>query len=165
MSRLDKFITRMMAQRALLDHACAQLSGSGSPEGHVIELGLGNGRTYQHLREKLPGRRIVAFDRTLVPHPRSYPPEGDLILGDIRETAASFGDRFGAIAALLHADLGDGTEHGDAGIRTWLPGLAHALVRPGGLILTSTDIAHAGLRLEPLPRDIPDYEYFTYRRL
>ena len=34
-------------------------------EGPVLELGLGNGRTFDHLRERLPGRRIVAFDRAL----------------------------------------------------------------------------------------------------
>ena len=39
---------------------CQQMPLSDGP---VIELGLGNGRTYDHLRERLPGRRIIAFDR------------------------------------------------------------------------------------------------------
>ncbi|MGO7302144.1 class I SAM-dependent methyltransferase, partial [Rhizobium ruizarguesonis] len=34
----------------------------GEIEGPVLEFGLGNGRTYDHLRENFPGRRIVAFD-------------------------------------------------------------------------------------------------------
>src|SRR5205814_1894331 len=65
MSRLDSFIRRITAQRATLDHICSLI---GHFDGPVLELGLGNGRTYDHLRERLPGRRIIAFDRALVAH-------------------------------------------------------------------------------------------------
>jgi hypothetical protein len=165
MSRLDKFIVRLTVQRLLLDRACAALRAEGAPEGPVIELGLGNGRTYDHLREQLPGRRIIVFDRWLSANPRSLPPAGDLIQGDIRETAPAFAARNGAIAVLLHADLGNGTDEGDAEIRRFLPEIAHALVGPGGCVLTSTDIAHPGLVGEPFPADAPAYDYFIYRRV
>ena len=48
MSRLDSFIRRLEAQRACLDRAAALIAGI---DGAVLELGLGNGRTYDHLRE------------------------------------------------------------------------------------------------------------------
>ncbi|TIX46309.1 MAG: hypothetical protein E5V36_02035, partial [Mesorhizobium sp.] len=70
MSRLDSFIRRMTAQRDILDHVCAEVA---KMEGPVLELGLGNGRTFHHLRERLPGRRIVAFDRALAAHASSIP--------------------------------------------------------------------------------------------
>ena len=48
MSRLDSFIRRLQAQRACLSEAAAQIRGV---DGFVLELGLGNGRTFDHLRE------------------------------------------------------------------------------------------------------------------
>src|SRR4051812_32560738 len=60
MSRLDSFIGRMTAQRDILNHIHAK--GMLIEEGAVLEIGLGNGRTYSHLRELFPERRIVVFD-------------------------------------------------------------------------------------------------------
>ena len=87
MSRLESTIRRLSAQRDILDEICARLAGMNGP---VVELGLGNGRTYDHLRQRLPERRIIAFDRALAAHRSSTPPEGDLVLGEIRVMAARF---------------------------------------------------------------------------
>lgn len=78
MSRLDSFINRMSAQRDLLNHI---RDAYPLPEGPVLEIGLGNGRTFSHLRENFTGRRIIAFDRQLGAHKSSIPQDGDLILG------------------------------------------------------------------------------------
>ena len=51
MSRLDSFIRRLEAQRACLDRAAELIRDI---DGHVLELGLGNGRTYDHLRGLFP---------------------------------------------------------------------------------------------------------------
>ena len=71
MSRLESTIRRLSAQRDILDEICARLAGMNGP---VVELGLGNGRTYDHLRQRLPERRIIAFDRALAAHRSSTPP-------------------------------------------------------------------------------------------
>jgi len=118
MSRLDSFIRRVSAQRDVLDHVCTLLADLPGP---VLELGLGNGRTFHHLREKLPGRRIVAFDRALGAHESSIPPEDDLVLGEISETAARFA---GIGAALVHADIETNYADIDAQTARWLPPLA-----------------------------------------
>ena len=55
MSRLDSFIRRLEAQRACLNQAAALIVGL---DGAVLELGLGNGRTYDHVRELFPDREI-----------------------------------------------------------------------------------------------------------
>ena len=52
-SRLDSFIRRLQAQRACLEVAIARIADLPGP---VLEFGLGNGRTYDHLRELLPTR-------------------------------------------------------------------------------------------------------------
>lgn len=166
MSRLDVFITRLLMQRCLLNHECARLNTLGAElPGPVVELGLGNGRTYHHLREKLSGRRIVVFDRDNSAHPASHPPEGDLIIGEISQTGAAFARDHGATAAMVHADLGNGRPAYDEKLRGWLPHVAHALLRPGGRFITSTAVAHAGLLSEPLPPDAPTYDYYIYRRI
>ncbi|TGV92642.1 class I SAM-dependent methyltransferase, partial [Mesorhizobium sp. M2E.F.Ca.ET.154.01.1.1] len=77
MSRLESFIRRLTAQRDILDQVCVEVA---KIEGPVIELGLGNGRTFHHLRERLPGRRIVAFDRALAAHSSSIPEPENLVL-------------------------------------------------------------------------------------
>ncbi len=124
MSRLESFIRRMTAQRDILDMICRDMR---LPDGPVIELGLGNGRTYDHLRERLPGRRIIAFDRVNQAHRKSMPPEGDLIIGEIHETAQPF---VGINAALVHADIGSGYDDLDALNLRWLPQLTVDLLQP-----------------------------------
>lgn len=158
MSRLESFIRRLTAQRDILDAICEEIAGM---EGPVIELGLGNGRTFDHLREKLPSRRIVAFDRVLGAHQASTPPDGDLVLGEIRETAAAF---LGIDAALVHADIGTGYDDRDAETLAWLPELVVGLLQPGGMAMSGLALDHPALAPLPLPPGIPANRYFIYRR-
>jgi hypothetical protein len=51
MSRLDSFIRRLTAQRDILNSIVDLV---GETQGPVLEFGLGNGRTYDHLRERFP---------------------------------------------------------------------------------------------------------------
>jgi hypothetical protein len=158
MSRLDSFIRRVTAQRTILDFACAEVADS---EGLILELGLGNGRTFDHIREKLPGRRIVAFDRHLAAHACSIPAAGDLVLGEIRETAARF---IGQPVAMVHADIGTGDDALDAITLTWLPDLTARLLKPRGLAVSGLPLEHADLAELPLPEGVPARRYFLYRR-
>jgi trans-aconitate methyltransferase len=159
MSRLDSFIRRMTAQRDILDHVCAEVAAM---EGPVVELGLGNGRTFHHLRERLPGRRIMAFDRALAAHASSIPEDGNLVLGEIRETAGRF---VGIDAALVHADIGTGYEDRDAVTLTWLPELTAGMLRIGGIAVSGLALDHPQLlKLSP-PPSVPADRYFIYRRV
>ncbi|HEX6297001.1 MAG TPA: class I SAM-dependent methyltransferase, partial [Burkholderiales bacterium] len=93
MSRLDSFIRRLEAQRACLDFSIRNLV-----PGAVLELGLGNGRSYDHLRERLAGSRaIYALDRQLSAHPDCVPTE--LILGEFRDTLPRLSSRIGRSVA------------------------------------------------------------------
>lgn len=165
MSRLDSFIARLQAQKLLLELAAAELNRAGERlPGLVIELGLGNGRTYDHLRQLLPGRRIIAFDRTLAANPISTPPTQNLILGDIRVTGPAFAERFGPVAALLHADLGNGIPADEAVLQDWLSRVGVTLVRRGGVIITSTPLKHPDLAARTLPPSVPPGRYYAYFR-
>ncbi|RJG40722.1 class I SAM-dependent methyltransferase [Mesorhizobium sp. DCY119] len=159
MSRLDSFIRRMTAQRDILNHVCVEVS---KMEGPVMELGLGNGRTFNHLRERLPGRRIVAFDRKLAAHASSIPDDENLVLGEIRETASTF---VGIEAALVHADIGTGYEDRDEVTLTWLPDLSARLLRVGGMAVSGLPLEHPQLQQLPPPPSVPTDRYFIYRRV
>jgi hypothetical protein len=158
MSRLDSFIRRMTAQRTLLDAACAE---AASLDGPILEIGLGNGRTFDHLREHLPGRRIIAFDRVLAAHLSCVPAEDDLVLGEIRVTAPRFA---GIGAALAHVDIGTGNDDLDRQTLQWLPDLTASLVQPGGLVVSGLPLDHPALTALPLPDSVPAERYYMYRR-
>ncbi|MCB1834059.1 MAG: hypothetical protein KDH19_11595, partial [Geminicoccaceae bacterium] len=78
MSRLDSFIRRLTAQKACLEQCASEI---GPMTGVIVELGLGNGRTFDHLREILPDREIFVLEREPRAHPDSTPDAGHLLVG------------------------------------------------------------------------------------
>jgi len=160
-SRLDSFIRRLEAQRLCLDWASASVAGL---PGAVLELGLGNGRTYDHLRSRLgPAREIYAFDRQLAAHPACIPPDERLILGELTQTLPAFAAR-GIAVALAHADLGSGDLDATAALARWLGPQLVGVVAGGGLILSDQRLAAVGLVAVDLPAGVPGDRYFAYRR-
>jgi trans-aconitate methyltransferase len=155
MSRLDSFIRRMTAQRDVLNHVAAL---SLLP-GDVLEIGLGNGRTFSHLRERFPDRRITAFDRAMLAHGSSVPDH--FVAGEICDTAQAF---VGRNAALVHADIGQGYPDRDALTLEWLPGLTAGLLGPGGIAASGLPLDHPALAPLPLPATVDEGRYFLYRR-
>lgn len=160
MSRLDSFIRRLEAQRDCLELAARLI---GDVPGPVLELGLGNGRTFDHLRALLPQREIFVFDRQVAAHPDCVPDGGHLILGDLRETLPSALARIGAPAALAHCDLGSGIEADDAALAQFLgPALARLMAR-GGIVLSDQELELAGSARVSPPAGIDPGRYFILR--
>lgn len=133
MSRLDSMIRRLEAQRACLDWAAEEVARLPGP---VLELGLGNGRTYDHLRQRLPDRDIFVFDRQVNAHPDCVPDAEHLILGSIQETLPEVAARLGRTVALVHNDIGTGDPARNARLASRIGPLIANLVRPGGIILS-----------------------------
>jgi hypothetical protein len=96
-SRLDSFIRRLEAQRACIDHAVVL---AASLPGPAIEVGLGNGRTYDHLRDRAKGRAIFAFDRHVAAHPACVPDAAHLLLGDFHATLVQAASALGGKVAI-----------------------------------------------------------------
>ncbi|TCL68338.1 class I SAM-dependent methyltransferase [Rhizobium sp. BK251] len=159
MSRLDSFIRRLTAQRDILDTLPDMVA---AVEGPILELGLGNGRTYDHLREHFPGRRIIAFDREVRSFATSTPEGENMVIGEIRETAQTY---VGIGAALAHADIGTGHDGLDAITLTWLPQLMAGVVVSGGIAVSGLPLDHPALRPLPLPATVKEGRYFLYRRV
>lgn len=159
MSRLDLFIDRMVSQRACIDWAVDALAGM---PGHVFELGLGNGRTYHHLRERMPDRDIWVFERAVASHPDSTPPDDRVILGEMVDTLPAARAHPGP-AILIHADMGGhNAAKNDAFARLSSP-LIEPLVAPGGVVVSSDRMYFAELIEEPLPPDAVEGRCFIYR--
>lgn len=160
MSRLDSFIRRLTAQRDILNHLAADLDLP--EEGALMEIGLGNGRTFNHLRELFPNRRIIAFDRAMGAHASSVPAAADLVIGEISETAPAF---IGADVAMVHADIGTGYPEKDAVTLTWLPDLAAGVLAKGGIAVSGLPLDHPMLNPLPVPESVPRDRYFLYRKI
>jgi hypothetical protein len=158
MSRLDSFIRRLTAQRDILN-AIGDLVKE--TEGPVLEFGLGNGRTYDHLRAILPNRRIIAFDREVRSYSASTPPAENMVTGDIRESGQAF---VGIGAALAHADIGTGHDEIDAITLTWLPQLMAGVLAKDGIAVSGLPLQHPDLSPLSLPAGIKEGRYFLYRR-
>lgn len=161
MSRLDSFIRRLEAQRRMLDWAAAEIAGH---PGIVLELGLGNGRTYDHLREILPGRAIHVFERDISPNPASMPPAEMLIEGDMADTLPMFAARHAREAVLIHVDVTTGVPERDRVLFSWLPEHVVALAAPDALIVSGWNLVHPALAAVGLPEGVPAGRYFAYRR-
>lgn len=161
MSRLDSFIRRLEAQRACLDHAAKLIAALPGP---ALEIGLGNGRTYDHLRALLPGRPIFAFDRQVAAHPDCVPDGAHMVVGDFRQTLPPAAVRIGAPAALAHCDIGSGDAEATAALAAWLGPVLLPLLREGAVVASDQPLDAAGLAPLPLPQGVAAGRYHLYRR-
>lgn len=161
MSRLDSFIRRLEAQRACIDFAARP---GNVPQGPIFELGLGNGRTFDHLRECFRARDIYVFEREVRAHPDCVPDPAHLVLGDIMETLPRAVLRFRARIAFVHSDLGSGDEGRDRSTALKVAPLLAEAVAPGGLVASDQTMVIAGWQALPPPPGIAETRYFLYRK-
>ena len=160
MSRLDSFIRRLEAQRACLDRAAALIAALAGP---VLEFGLGNGRTFDHLREILPGRDIFVFEREVAARPDCIPAPDRLILGDLRDTLPASRDRFAGNAALAHLDIGTGEAAASRALVAALAPFIVPLLRDGAIIVSEPPLAVPGWEALDLPDGVRPGRYHIYR--
>jgi hypothetical protein len=161
-SRLDSFIRRLQAQRACLDAAAMLMRDLSGP---VLEFGLGNGRSYDHLRALCPERDIYVFDRQVAAHPDCIPPDDHLFVGDFSDTLPRAIARFGATAALVHVDCGSGKPEIDRQVVAVLRPALLQLMRPGAICLSDQEITDPLLAPLTLPADVMPGRYFMLQRM
>jgi len=161
MSRLDAFIRRMKAQRDCLNEAAHRLADR---RGDLLEVGLGNGRTYDHIRTLFPGRAIWVFDREVAAHPDCIPPAELVRLGDFRETLPRFLAE-GRRAVLIHADIGSGNKEASRKLGRDLAPTFARLLEPGGFLIGDQPMAGPTLEPQTLPDGAEDGRYYFYRAI
>ncbi len=160
MSRLDSFIARMQAQRDCLNFLKPSVDLQHGP---ILEIGLGNGRTYDHLRDLFPRRDIYVFERQVAAHPDCIPPDDRLFLGEAREALPRAAGQLGASAALIHTDLGTGDHEANMAMGQWLGPALDALAGSGGYVLANQPLTVPRWRRLADPPGVPADRYFLYR--
>lgn len=162
MSRLDSFIRRLEAQRACIDAAVEAIA---KVPGVVFEFGLGNGRTYDHLREALPNRRIIVFERDPQPHPECWPAQEDLMVGSLDVTLPAATAHWSGQVALVHSDIGTGDATRNLRVAADLAARLPALLSPGGFVVSDQQLVDPMLEPLPEPANVAVGRYFLYRRI
>jgi hypothetical protein len=161
-SRLDSFIRRLEAQRACLESAADLVAGM---DGEVLELGLGNGRTYDHLRKLFPHRKIYVCERTVAAHPDCVPPTELLLLGDMCETLPAARARLADRVVLAHLDPGNGEIAASKALADHLAPLIVPLLQLNGVLVSEPAVTADQLSALPLPSGIEPGRYNLYRRI
>jgi hypothetical protein len=159
-SRLDSFIRRLEAQRAVLNHAAALIA---AVDGPVLELGLGNGRTYDHLRSLFPDREIFVFDREIAAHPACIPPADHVLLGDFRDTLATAQARIGQHAVLAHGDFGSADPERTAALARFLGPALDPLLEPGAYVVSDQPMSVPGWQPVAPPPTVERDRYFIWQ--
>ncbi len=160
LTRLDKAIRRLKAQRTCLDWAVAEIAGI---PGIVLELGLGNGRSFDHLRARLPGREIHVFERSPQAHPAATPAADRLIVGNLEDTLPAACKRFGGNAAFVHSDIGTGDDERNRRFAVWLGPQLLPLLAPGAIVVSDQTLpALEDIRIAP-PEGVGEDRYYLYR--
>ncbi|MFX4220187.1 MAG: class I SAM-dependent methyltransferase [Thalassobaculum sp.] len=163
MSRLDSMIRRLEAQRATLNAAAERIRNR---DGVALEFGLGNGRTYDHLRETLMGREIYVFDRRVAAHPDCIPPDDHLYLGDLFETLPRAVADLGGTAVLAHLDIGTGDKAESVALSQRAAPIVAELLAPGGVVVSDQPLdGLAEFASLPLPEGVSPGRIFLYERV
>ena len=161
MSRLDAFIHRVQAQRACIDAVADKAGGIAGP---ILEVGLGNGRTYDHLRARFPDRSIFVFDRAVEAHPDCIPPAQLLRLGDFRTRLPAYLAEGQPPAVFIHADVGSFNKEASMLLAADLGPSFFKILLPGGYLACDQPVAFPGLQRLSLPDNRDDGWYHFYQR-
>ncbi len=157
MSRLDSMLRRLAAQRDGLNWAAEQ---TADMDGDALDLGLGNGRTYDHLREILPNRRIWVIDRVLQCHPSCTPPAADFLQGEAEPMLRRLIEQATPIV-LAHYDFGFGIKEKDVAEAARLSPLIATVMAPGGIVVSGQPLV--GFAAGTGPGGIAPDRYYFYR--
>ena len=132
-SRLEKLYFRLEAQVACLAWAFREIENR---PGIVFELGLGHGRTFDHLRKNLPAREIYVFDRRVDSYPDCTPDADHIIPGELSQTLPVAASRFAGKVVLAHCDVGSfSAEHNTAMIWKLVRSTSNRLMRKLSMVL------------------------------
>ncbi|MBN3562783.1 class I SAM-dependent methyltransferase [Aliamphritea spongicola] len=157
MSRLESMIRRITAQKIGLEWGVKRTKDIA---GDFVEIGLGNGRTYDHLRETAPDKKIWVIDRVLQCHPSCIPPDGSFLQGEVDETIKQMKNNNISIS-LAHYDLGIGVDDKDEAEAAALSPLIKAIMVEGGLLISSQPLV--GFTQLEGPAEIPAGRYYFYK--
>ncbi len=159
-TRLERLLFRLEAQHRSLDWAFGEIRGR---PGVVFELGLGHGRTFDHLRRHLPAREIFVFDREIDCFPDCTPDADHLMLGKFQATLPAAHERFAGKVILVNSDVGTYDEAYNVEVAELVSRNLPGLLSPGAIVLSDLPLTLPSARQLPLPEGVRSERYFIYR--
>lgn len=157
MSRLESMMRRLTAQKLGLEWA---VENTKDLTGDALEIGLGNGRSYDHLREVAPARRIWVIDRILQCHHSCVPPEENFLQGEAGNMLARLAAENRQIV-VAHYDCGMGVKEKDVAEAAELSPLIAAVMAPNGIIISGQPLV--GITQVDGPDGIAPDRYYFYK--
>lgn len=154
-------LARLQTQKSCLDYAAQLVAGL---PGHVLEVGLGKGRSYDRLRALFPRRAIYAFDREVHCPAPLRPPETQLFLGDFLDTLPAAYERLGRSVALAHVDLGTEDFARDRTLAEAVAPLLDRLLLPGAVVLCDRPMENTAWASLPHCAAQGAFPYYLYRK-
>lgn len=160
-SRLEKTLFRLQAQHACLSWLFQEIAGKA---GVVVELGLGHGRTFDHLRRHLPDREIYVFDRANDAYQDCQPDPNFLFLGEIAETLPAITPRIAGRVIMANSDIGSFNPERNVASAALSSRLLPPTIAPGGFIMSDLPLTIPDFRALALPAGAPEDRYYLYQR-
>jgi hypothetical protein len=161
LSRLEVLFYRLEAQHACLRWAFGEIEHR---PGLVFEMGLGHGRTFDHLRRNLPGRDIYVFDREVDCFPDCAPAADRLFRGQLADTLPKAASQFAGKVVLAHSDMGSYDPAKNEKMRALVSRDLPSAIAPGGLILSDLPLEIPAFAHLPLPQGAREGRYHIYRK-
>jgi hypothetical protein len=162
LSRLEKTLFRLQAQHASFAHLVTLIEGR---PGIVAELGLGHGRTFDHLRRTLPDREIYVFDHADNAYQDCRPDPAYMIAGDIADTFPPFAERFAGQVILANSDVGSFDSASNARAAALMSRILPPAIAPHGYVMSDLPLTMPGFEQLPTPEGARDGAYYLYRKL
>src|SRR5262245_49386602 len=159
-TRLERLLFRLEVQHRRLNWAFRQIA---ERPGVVFELGLGLGRTCDHMRRHPPERDIFLFDREIDCFPDCTPDPAHLILGKFSDTLPAAHGRFGGKAVLVNSDVGTYDEVYNTEIAALVSRYLPRLLAQGAVVLSDLPLNLPEAKRLPLPEVVGCWISFIYR--
>ena len=153
MSRLESAIRRLQAQKIALDWSAKNIH---KQRGVVLEFGLGNGRTFDHMRKLLPQRDIAA-------HPDCIPHPAFQFIGDFRDSIPRAIEQLGRSAALAHLDIGTGQKNTSLALASKITPCIEKLLCVNAIVVSEQEVERWRSYKLQLPAGISENRIHLYR--
>ena len=161
LTRLEKTLYRLEAQHACLNWAVAEIEGR---DGLVFELGLGLGRTFNHLKHNLGSRQIYVFEREVHCYPDCRPEDDELIIGNLEDTLPDAVNRFAGQVVLAHCDVGSMDRDHNRKMSGLLSRNLGPALCDNAIVLSDLPLDIEGTSPRPLPGSARVDRYYLYRK-
>jgi len=163
-TRLEKTLYRLQAQHACLTWAFDKIADRPGP---IFELGLGLGRSFNHMRHKLGERSkdILVFEREVRCYPDCQPDDEQLVIGDLDKTLPAAARQHAGTVVLAHSDVGSMDKDHNAKMSALVSKNLGPALADGAIVMSDLPLDISGCTPHPLPAEARTDRYYLYTKV